>query len=47
LPVIGPLLFRNKGHSVSNAETLVFATVTIIKEDTPIFGDMAPLPPLF
>jgi hypothetical protein len=47
LPVIGPLLFRNKSRSVSNAETLVFVTATIMKDDTPIFGEMAPLPPLF
>jgi len=47
LPIIGPLLFRNKSHSVNNAETLVFVTATIMKDDINVFGDMAPLPPLF
>ena len=47
LPVIGPLLFRNKSHTTTNAETLVFVTATIMKADEPIFGEMAPLPPLF
>jgi len=47
LPVIGPLLFRNKSHSTTNTETLVFVTATILKPDEPIFGEMAPLPPLF
>jgi len=47
LPIIGPLLFRNKTHSTSNTETLVFVTPTIMKEDTTDFGGMATLPPLF
>ncbi|MHB0938860.1 MAG: type II secretion system protein GspD [Armatimonadota bacterium] len=47
LPVIGPLLFRNKSHGTNNSETLVFVTATIMKADDPIFGEMAPLPPLF
>lgn len=47
LPVIGPLLFRKKERGTSNTETLVFATATIMKPDEPIFGEMAPLPPLF
>lgn len=47
LPVIGPLLFRNKEHTTNNSETLVFVTATIMKPDEPIFGEMAPLPPLF
>jgi len=47
LPVIGPLLFRNKTRSTSNTEMLVFVTPTIMREDTTNFDGMKSLPPLF
>jgi type II secretory pathway component GspD/PulD (secretin) len=47
LPIIGPLLFRNKSRATSNTEMLVFVTPTIMKEDTTNFDGMKSLPPLF
>ena len=47
LPILGPLLFRNKTRSTNNTETMIFVTPTILKEDTTDFGPMQTLPPLF
>jgi len=47
LPILGPLLFRNKTRSTNNTETMIFVTPTILKNDTTDFGPMQTLPPLF
>ena len=47
IPVIGPLLFKNKAHSTNNSEIMLFVTPTIMKDDTTDFGGMTSLAPLF
>ncbi|HEX2951957.1 MAG TPA: hypothetical protein VHV83_20675 [Armatimonadota bacterium] len=47
LPILGPLLFRSRSETISNTETLIFITPTVLKDDTTSFEGMTTLPPLF